>query len=75
MSNFSCHIPGAVHLKVLDEEEFSELLPRNKPAIDKFQLTAREAGINNDDHVIVYSNSDINGYYMSGRAWWTLKVL
>jgi 3-mercaptopyruvate sulfurtransferase SseA len=58
----------------LDEEEFSELLPRNKPAIDKFQLTAREAGINNDDHVIVYSNSDINGYYMSGRAWWTLKV-
>jgi 3-mercaptopyruvate sulfurtransferase SseA len=52
-----------------------ELLPRNKPAIDKFQLTAREAGINNDDHVIVYSNSDINGYYMSGRAWWTLKVL
>lgn len=70
----SCHIPGAVFFKIMDEAEFSEIFPRNLPAIDTFEQTAREAGINKDDHIILYSDSDMNGFFMSGRAWWTFKV-
>ncbi|CAG2228036.1 unnamed protein product [Mytilus edulis] len=69
----SCHIPGAVFFKIMDEAEFSEIFPRNLPAIDTFEQTAREAGINKDDHIILYSDSDMNGFFMSGRAWWTFK--
>lgn len=70
----SAHIPGAVYLKVMDESQFSVQYPRNLPDINTFQQNVRECGISSDDHVILYSNSDMNGFFISGRAWWTFKV-
>lgn len=68
------HIPGAAYLNVLIGPH-SDSFPRNIPQQDVFQKNARDVGVNDNSHVIVYSNSEKYGFFVSGRAWWTFKVL
>lgn len=67
------HIPGAQYLNVLVGPHTHEL-PRSLPPLDVFQESARAAGINQDSHVILYSDSDNCGFFLSSRAWWTFLV-
>ena len=52
----------------------TELFPRNLPSPEVFQEAARAVGVNDDSRVVVYSDSDNNGFFLSGRAWWTFTV-
>jgi len=66
------HIPSAVYFNVMDGDH-TDMFPRNLPQQDNFQQKAQKAGINPDSHVVIYSDSDACGYFLSGRAWWTFK--
>lgn len=66
------HIPGAQYLNVLDAEH-TDIYPRNIPSVESFTDKAQKAGINASSRIVVYSNSDKAGYFLSGRGWWTLK--
>ena len=68
------HIPGAVYLNTICGEN-TDMFPRNIPSKEKFESVAQEAGINAESHVIVYSSSDRCGYFISGRGWWSFKVM
>ncbi|KAL8561081.1 hypothetical protein ACOMHN_031025 [Nucella lapillus] len=66
-------IPGARYLNVMVGPH-TELFPRNLPPHEVFQEAARAAGVNEDSHVILYSDTDNYGFFMSGRAWWTFTI-
>lgn len=66
------HIKGARYINVMNGEN-TELFPRNLPTAEKFQESVRAVGVNNNSHIVLYSNSDFCGYFLSGRAWWTFK--
>ncbi|XP_052800884.1 thiosulfate sulfurtransferase-like isoform X1 [Mya arenaria] len=68
----SKHIPGAQYMNILNADH-SDLYPRAIPHVDTFTEMARAAGVNADSHVVVYSNSDKAGYFLSGRGWWSFK--
>ncbi|XP_046546599.1 thiosulfate sulfurtransferase-like [Haliotis rubra] len=68
------HIPGSVYFNVFDIAVHTELHPRNIPNLDVFQKAARDAGINNTSHVVIYSNTDFCSFFISGRVWWTFKI-
>nr|KAG5685866.1 hypothetical protein BaRGS_023688 [Batillaria attramentaria] len=67
------HIPGAVFFNVMVGPH-TDLFPRNLPTPEVFQDLTRAAGVNDDSHVILYSDSDNCGFFMSGRAWWTFTM-
>lgn len=67
------HIPQARHINILAGPHTKDF-PRNLSPLDDFQENARAAGINQDSHVILYSDSDNFGFFLSGRAWWTFVV-
>lgn len=67
------HIAGAMYFDVMVGPH-TELLPRNIPPAEAFQQQARAAGVNEDSHVIVYSDTENHGFFLSGRAWWTFTV-
>ncbi|XP_060079697.1 thiosulfate sulfurtransferase-like [Ylistrum balloti] len=67
------HVPNASYLSVM-EGIHNDMFPRNVPDIEAFQDSVRKAGVNADSHVIVYSDSDACGFFLSGRAWWTFKL-
>ncbi|XP_033747542.1 thiosulfate sulfurtransferase-like isoform X2 [Pecten maximus] len=67
------HVPGASYLSVM-EGKHTDLFPRNVPDVDAFQESVRTAGVDSDTHVIIYSDSDASGFFLSGRAWWTFKL-
>ncbi|KAL3857664.1 hypothetical protein ACJMK2_012308 [Sinanodonta woodiana] len=67
------HIPGAVYMNVMDGQH-NEYFPRNIPTSDQLEEKLQQAGIDHDSHVVIYSNSDNAGFFMSGRAWWTFKL-
>ena len=69
----SCHIPGARYIDVMVGPH-SALFPRSLPPPEVFQQSARAAGIQEDSHVIIYSDSDNCGFFLSARAWWTFLV-
>ncbi|XP_071110837.1 thiosulfate sulfurtransferase-like [Haliotis cracherodii] len=68
------HIPGSVFFNVLDLAVHTDLHPRNIPTLDVFQKAARDAGISNTSHVVIYSNTDHCSFFISGRAWWTFQI-
>eukprot|EP01121_Diplochlamys_sp_Union-15-3_P010782 TRINITY_DN3060_c0_g1_i4.p1 TRINITY_DN3060_c0_g1~~TRINITY_DN3060_c0_g1_i4.p1 ORF type:complete len:311 (+),score=51.60 TRINITY_DN3060_c0_g1_i4:31-933(+) len=47
-------------------------LPHMLPSVELFNKSMNEWGIENDDHVIVYDNS--NQFFASARVWWTFRV-
>lgn len=57
------------------DADHCDVYPRNIPSVDTFTNHARAAGVNNSSHVVVYSDTDIHGYLVSGRGWWTFKVI
>lgn len=61
-------------MNVFDETEFTDMYPRHIPKMETFEESVREAGINDGDTLILYSNSDIDGFLVSGRALWIFKV-
>ncbi|XP_056020587.1 thiosulfate sulfurtransferase-like [Ostrea edulis] len=64
------HIPGARYFHIMDDNH-TEMYPRNIPSPENFQRRARQVGINNNSHLVLYSNSQHCGLFASGRAWWT----
>ncbi|XP_022344984.2 thiosulfate sulfurtransferase-like isoform X3 [Crassostrea virginica] len=68
----SGHIPGARYFNIMDDNH-TEMYPRNLPSAENFTSRAREAGINNDSHLVLYSKSQHGGMFVCGRAWWTFK--
>ncbi|XP_069136054.1 thiosulfate sulfurtransferase-like [Argopecten irradians] len=67
------HVPGASYLSVM-EGKHTDMFPRNIPDVEAFQESVRAAGVDSDTHVIIYSDSDACGFFLSGRAWWTFKL-
>ncbi|KAK3084144.1 hypothetical protein FSP39_008942 [Pinctada imbricata] len=55
------------------EADHNEMFPRNLPDPEIFQSRVRDIGVNDNSHLVLYSNSDMSGFFMSGRAWLTFK--
>lgn len=66
-------IPGAIYfdLNGAFSDESSDL-PHMMASEAKFNKSAQEIGISNDDTIIVY---DDHGIYSSPRVWWMLKAM
>jgi len=56
------------------DAEHCDVYPRNVPSVDTFTTHAKSAGVNKASHVVVYSDTDVHGFQLSGRGWWTFKV-
>ncbi|XP_076473018.1 thiosulfate sulfurtransferase-like [Babylonia areolata] len=67
------HLPGARYLDVMVGPH-TPLFPRNLPPLQVFQDAARAAGVRESSHVVLYSDSNNCGFFMSSRAWWTFTV-
>ena len=68
------HIPGAVYMNPLHNTTSSFMYPRPMPTPEVMEPYIRSIGINQASHVIVYDNNGQCGFFISGRAWWMLKV-
>ncbi|XP_052226660.1 3-mercaptopyruvate sulfurtransferase-like isoform X2 [Dreissena polymorpha] len=65
-------IPSAQYVNVLDAKH-SDVYPRAVPDAQVFAEHARRAGVNPSSHVVIYSNTEKAGYFLSGRGCWTFK--
>ena len=70
---FRQRIPSAQYVNVLDAKH-SDVYPRAVPDAQVFAEHARRAGVNPSSHVVIYSNTERAGYFLSGRGCWTFKV-
>jgi len=68
------HIPGAQKFDIMKDVQNTELFPRNVPDPESFQCQAKQVGVNNGSHVVVYDNTPFCGYFVGSRAWWLFKV-
>ncbi|KAL9950323.1 hypothetical protein ACROYT_G042807 [Oculina patagonica] len=68
------HIMSASYMDMFLGVEFTPLYPRNIPDAPTFQMNARGSAVNNSDHVVIYENTGMFGYFMGGRAWWMFKL-
>lgn len=68
------HISHATYMDMFEGVQFTPLYPRNIPDVATFQANARGSAVNNSDHVVIYENTGMFGYFMGGRAWWMFKV-
>uniref|UniRef100_A0A8R1HW15 Rhodanese domain-containing protein n=1 Tax=Caenorhabditis japonica TaxID=281687 RepID=A0A8R1HW15_CAEJA len=67
------HIPGAVHFG-LDTAYFpSKFIKFDLYPPEIFQKYIRLLGVNNDDHVVIYSRGPAAGMMFASRAYWTFK--
>uniref|UniRef100_A0A8R1I7F9 thiosulfate sulfurtransferase n=1 Tax=Caenorhabditis japonica TaxID=281687 RepID=A0A8R1I7F9_CAEJA len=68
------HIPGAVHFG-LDTAYFpSKFIKFDLYPPEIFQKYIRLLGVNNDDHVVIYSRGPAAGMMFASRAYWTFKA-
>jgi thiosulfate/3-mercaptopyruvate sulfurtransferase len=70
---FARHLPNAKFIDI-DSAEFSDKsidLPHMMPTEATFSASMGNLGINNDDHLVVYTNP---GSFGAPRVWWMMKA-
>lgn len=72
--NFRKHITTATYMNMFAGVENTPLYPRNIPNEATFQTNARGSAVNSNDHVVIYENTGMFGYFMGARTWWMFKV-
>ena len=72
--SYRTHIPGAIHFDLFKNVHTTDLHPRNLPDAPTFTQNARDAGVNNESHVVVYDAEGKGGFFLGSRAWFTFKV-
>ena len=72
--DFRKHIITATYIDMFAGVENTPLYPRNIPDAPTFQANARGSAVNNSDHVVIYENTGMYGYFMGARSWWMFKV-
>lgn len=65
------HIPGAQRFDIDAIADASHPMPHMVPSPAFFADALRALGVNDDDHVVVYDDSDIK---TAARAWWMMRL-
>ena len=52
----------------------TSLHPRPVPDPEQMTFHLKSLGVMNSSHVVLYDNNGQCGFFVAGRAWWTLKV-
>lgn len=66
-------IPNARRFDLnIDFSDTTNALPHTMASAEKFQLSARKLGINDDSQIVIY---DAFGLFSAARAWWMFKSM
>ncbi len=65
------HIPGATFMDIDAISDVDSSYPHMLPSEQMFATAMSQAGIRNENHVIVY---DTQGLFSAARMWWMLRV-
>ncbi|VDM79082.1 unnamed protein product [Strongylus vulgaris] len=68
------HIPGATHFNVDVAYYPSQYIRFDLYPPEMFEKYVQLLGINEGDHVVIYSRGAMGGMIWAARAWWTFKV-
>ena len=68
---FAQRIAGAGRFDINLIADTSSQLPHTLPSSDVFEAHMQALGLNDEDHVIVYCNSE---HLSAARAWWMLRI-
>lgn len=64
------HLDGAIFFDIDEIADLDNPLPHMMPSNEKMSDRVRAMGINNDDHIIIYDNSD---FCTAARVWFMFK--
>ena len=67
----NAHIPGAQRFDIDAIADKSHPMPHMVPSPAFFAESLRALGVNDNDHVVVYDDSDIK---TAARAWWMMRL-
>ncbi len=67
----AAHIPGAQRFDIDRIADPHSPLPHMVPSPDDFTAHMRALGLSNDDHVVMYDDSDIRS---AARGWWMMRL-
>ena len=65
------HIPGAGRFDIDRIADPDSRLPHTVPSPAVFETHMRALGLHDDDHVVLYDDSDIK---TAARGWWMLRL-
>ncbi|MEL0132994.1 MAG: 3-mercaptopyruvate sulfurtransferase [Rhodobiaceae bacterium] len=67
----AAHIPGAQRFDIDRIADPDSQLPHMAPSPDDFAIHMRALGLTNDDHVVIYDDSDVKS---AARGWWMMRL-
>jgi thiosulfate/3-mercaptopyruvate sulfurtransferase len=67
----AAHIPGAQRFDIDRIADPDSQLPHMAPSPDDFAIHMRSLGLTNDDHVVMYDDSDVKS---AARGWWMMRL-
>lgn len=67
----AAHIPGAQRFDIDRIADPDSHLPHMVPSPDDFAAHMRALGLSNDDHVVMYDDSDVRS---AARGWWMMRL-
>ena len=67
----AAHIPGAQRFDIDRIADPDSQLPHMVPTPDHFAAHMRSLGLTNDDHVVMYDDSDVKS---AARGWWMMRL-
>jgi len=67
----AAHIPGAQRFDIDRIADPDSQLPHMVPSPDDFAAHMRRLGLSNDDHVVMYDDSDVRS---AARGWWMMRL-
>ena len=67
----AAHIPGAQRFDIDRIADPDSHLPHMVPTPDDFAAHMRALGLSNDDHVVMYDDSDVRS---AARGWWMMRL-
>lgn len=67
----TAHIPGARRFDIDRIADPESPLPHTVPSPQVFEAHMQALGLNNDDHVVLYDDSDVKS---AARGWWMLRL-
>ena len=67
----AAHIPGAQRFDIDSIADPASQLPHTVPSPTDFTAHMRALGLTNDDHVVMYDDSDVRS---AARGWWMMRL-
>jgi len=67
----NAHIPGAMRFDIDAIADRNHPMPHMVPSPDDFAAAMRGLGLNDQDHVVFYDNSDVR---TAARGWWMMRL-